>query len=201
MRVLAYCGASFEEATRRAAGVKPLTCPPLTAARFDPRQLNGYDFLYFDLHGDPGGEEWYEIKESDGPLALLTPERVPALTAAQIRQARLDGAVVFATCCYLADEDSPMLDALLEAGAAYVIGGDGKNWAAAKRPSGASYLGEQFRHWLERGYDPLKALTYAKRLLRLKKGVSGLLGNLASTGAVDSTADTLAFRAYYREKR
>jgi hypothetical protein len=128
----------------------------------------------------------------------LTPERVPALTAGQIRQAKLSGAVVFATCCYLGDTDSSMLDALLDAGASYVIGGDGKNWAGAKRPAGASYLGQWFREWLERGRDPLTALSHAKRLLRLKQGVSILVGNEAQ---VESAADALGFRAYCRKEK
>lgn len=58
MRTFAYCAESFFDVTRRAAGVNPLTCPPLTAEDFNPAWLNQFDLLYFDLHGELGQNYW-----------------------------------------------------------------------------------------------------------------------------------------------
>jgi hypothetical protein len=183
MRVFAYCAASFREATRRAAGVEPLTCPPASAEHFERSWLEERDFLYFDLHGMPGEPFWY----GDGGTV--------ALRADQVGQCSLKGAVVFAANCYLADKDSPMMDALLQAGARYVVGGQGQNWAGGRTVYGASLLGMRLRQLLERGMDPLKAITLAKRWVRL-----GLVANrvLGRKDQVQAAEDTLAFRVYYR---
>lgn len=184
IRVFAYCAETFIDSVRKAAGVEPVTCPPWDAATFDIAQLEGHDLLYFDFHGLPGAAYFFEEIER-GSMGMA--ERVKALTAAQIESADLSGAVVFALSCYLGDENSPMLDALLSAGASYVVGGEGKNWAATKRITGANRLGLYFRKSLERGKSPLEALTRAKRLL-----------SLTISPARETVRDTLAFRAYYR---
>lgn len=88
MRVFAYCCASFEETTWRAAGVEPLLSPPVTAETFEPRWLEGpgwspaisrrvgqagawqseaWELIYFDLHGWPGEACW---RGDDGLVAL-----------------------------------------------------------------------------------------------------------------------------------
>lgn len=173
IRVFAYCAQSFAEATRKAAGVEPLTCPPISAERFPPLGLQGYDFLYLDLHGSPGEPFW----RGD--------DRICALTATQVLSNDLRGCVVFAANCYLADGDSPMMDALLDAGARYVIGGAGENWGPTRGwLFGAPLLGLWLRRWLAIGLSPLRALGLAKRAVRMR-GVA--------------VEDTLAFRAYYRE--
>ena len=187
MRVFAYCCASFEEATRRAAGVEPVLSPPTSADDFDLAWLEDRDFIYFDLHGWPMDGRWY----GDNGL--------PALKASQIRQADLGGAIVFAVSCYLADEDSPMLDALLDAGARYVIGGDGANWAGKSRALlGASLLGLWMRKLLAIGADPLWALTIAKRRLQLELAGADIL---QQEERAEAARDTLQFRAYYRPKQ
>lgn len=183
MRIFAYCAASFREATRRAAGIEPLTCPPASAEHFARIWLERRDFLYFDLHGAPGEACW----RGD--------EGIVALTAAQILQCNLAGAIVFATNCYLADEESPMMDALLEAGARYVIGGQGRNWAGEHAIYGASLLGLRFRELLEHGFDPLRAIAVAKRWVRLGLAANRILG---MEGRAQAAEDTLAFRVYYR---
>ena len=191
MRTFAYCCASFAEATRRAAGVEPLLSPPLSIATFKPEWLNGepftgrpWDLLYFDLHGQPSETFW----RGDGGTI--------ALTADQIRETYLGGAVVFGTNCYLGDLDSPMLKALFDAGAKYVIGGEGQNWASVKRASGATLLGQRFRQILASGASPLKALALAKLWVRwdLRKHT-----RKGSAREILADKDTLAFRAYYRE--
>ena len=186
MRIFAYCAASFVDSTRRAAGVPPLTCPPVNVATFDPAWLAGRDLIYFDLHGEPGRPYW---AGDQGQFAL----RVE-----QVRRAHLDGAIVFAVSCYLADTDSPMLDALLRAGARYVVGGDGRNWEGPRAQAmyGAGLLGQWFRRGMQAGLDPLRALGLAKRRLRL----SLTLNRVIRSQAVASAArDTLAFRAYERK--
>jgi hypothetical protein len=183
MRTFAYCCASFADATRRAAGVAPATCPPVSAATFNPAWLNGdgkraYQLIYFDLHGEHGSLEWY------GDVGMS------ALTVEHVRAANLGGAVVFALNCFLADQDSPMMDALLAAGARYVIGGEGKNWAGKLSLFGASLLGRWFRLMLRVGYEPLDALRMAKQRVQLS-----LLGQ---PDRVAAAKDTLEFKAYYK---
>lgn len=183
MDVVAYCCASFAESTRRAAGVEPLTSPPLDAGIFDMHVLEGQDVLWFDLHGEPGAAWWF----GDGGLV--------ALTAGQIVKTNLRGTVVFAINCYLADDNSPMLDALLTAGARYVIGGRGCNWGGQRTLMGAGLLGMRVLMLLERGRDPLKALTLAKRWLMLKLVMDRCRGK---TRRASAAQDALGFRAYYR---
>jgi hypothetical protein len=163
--------------------VEPITCPPTTAATLDLARIEEADFLYIDLHGEPGQRFWLG---DDGELAM---------TAAQVETLDLSGTVVFAVSCYLADADSPMLDALLDAGARYVIGGEGLNWAAATRPTGAAALGHRLRQLLAYGFDPLRALALAKRFLKLGVSLGGFLGQ----GEDAPTEDALAFRAYHKE--
>ena len=177
MKVFAYCAMSFAESTRRAAGVMPTCCPPVSAANFDPAWLEGRDLLYFDLHGWPGEAVWA------GDLMM------PALTARQILEADLDGALVFASNCYLAEDDSPMLDALLEAGASMVVGGDGLNYGGHRVVFGAPLLGQWFRRLVRLGLPPLLALAWAKQRVRLD-----LRGEHAA-----AAQDALAFRAYVKK--
>lgn len=183
MRVFAYCMASMADLTRRAAGVEPLTCPPYnTEQLFRPSLMEGNDLIYFDLHGEPGGSRWL----GDGGVV--------AITAAQIRECDLRQTVVFAVNCYLADQVSPMLDALLSAGAQYVIAAPGENYTLGHTVTGAAELGLWFRRWLYR-VEPLKALALAKHSLRVSKTVA----RLARRRQAEHVArDTLEFRAFYR---
>lgn len=178
MRVHAYCCKSFENITRKAAGVQPLTCPPATIYNLDVAHLAACDLLYIDLHGRPGETFW------------LGDNRTLALTTEQVRQMDLRNTIVFALSCYLADQESPTLDALLDAGARYVIGGDGQNWAGPRTLWGASLLGLWFRRLLGWGVPPLRALAWAKRRVRL---------SAVKRSKRLASKDTLEFRAYYRE--
>lgn len=176
MRVAAYCAHSFRKATKKGAGVRPYTCPPLSAEFFSGTLVEGCDLIWFDLHGRAGASAWYGDRH------------IVALTADKVRSFRLGGAVVFAANCHLADEDSPMLDALLDAGASYVIAGAGSNWGGVERMTGTSLLGLWFRRYLAMGLPVLKALALAKRTARLLSRDSAVL------------RDTLAFRAHYRRR-
>ena len=175
MKVFAYCAESYRQAARQAAGVEPVTCPPASFASFDVAQLEGNDFLYFDLHGYPGSDRWF----GDAGIA--------ALTAQQVGAANLEGSVVFATNCYLADAASVMLDALLSAGARYVIAGSGENYAWSKAPGGASLMALWVRRLMQVGISPLAALRVAK--VRV----------MYSRNDIKTIDDTLAFRAYERK--
>ena len=193
MRVFSYCCASFKESSRQAVGAPSLLSPPISTVDFDPAWLEGYDLIYLDLHGEPGAAFW----RGDGGIV--------ALTAGQVLQARLGGAVVYAVNCYLADDGAPMMDALLDAGARYVIGGKGENWAYTRRPAGAVWLGWRVRQLMERGVDPLRALAMGKRLLLLHRAARRVLSlgrqerkMLGSKTPREIVADTLEFRAYER---
>jgi hypothetical protein len=185
MRVFAYCAKSFVRTARRAAGVEPITCPPTRTATFLPQWLEGNRFIYLDLHGQPHQGQWYG---DDGYVAM---------TAEQVQQASLEGSVVFAVNCYLANEGSPMLDALLDAGAEYVIGGWGPNYGGQRGMIGANALGWWVRLGMQAGLKPLTALAGAKRLLRARWVVNKAMrrGNLAQ-----ADLDALGFRAFYRRE-
>lgn len=181
MKTFAYCAQSFKEAVRKAAGVEPLTCPPASADTFNTMRLMGNGLLYFDLHGEPGSREWY------GDYGL------PALRANQLRGLDLIGTIVFAANCYLADENSPMLDALLDAGVKYVIAAPGQNFAGVRRVEGADLLGQWFRRFVSIHLDPLRALSMAKLQIKTLR----LLTPEQRRLVLD---DTLGFRAFYRQE-
>lgn len=190
MRVFAYCAESFRRSVERAAGVSPLTCPPTSADTLDVSLLEGNGLLYFDLHGSPGIGHW---RGDDWSIAL---------TAQQIGQVDLGGATVFALSCFLGDADSPMMDALLDSGAKYVVGGDGQNWAgkSALGVYGASLLGLWFRRLLVVGFGAPKALALAKRPVAMQLQRMKLLGRKGRSASEKTLAakDTLAFRMYGR---
>lgn len=184
MRVFAYGAQSFAKSLTRAAGVKPYTSPPFSVQSFDPKLMMGYDLLFFDLHGKPGVPMWYG-------------DSGPAMNDKQILSVDLADVIVFAMNCYLAEKDSPMMDALLKAGAQYVVGGDGKNYAGESRVYGAAELGQWFRRWLTVGFGPKKALAFAKKAVRLDLRKQERKGN---SGRVMAAKDTLEFKMYHRER-
>lgn len=180
MNVLSYCCASFRGATHLASGVRPLVCPPVTWYTFPVGSLAGQDLIYLDLHGRPGDAQWYGDND------------VVALNEHQVRRMDLSGVTVFAVNCYLGDTDSPMLDALLDAGARAVIGGSGENFAGENRLLGASLLGYWFRRAMEWHRPPEVALTVAKRALWLTRLWA------RSPAHRQATDDALAFRVFVR---
>lgn len=177
MRTFAYCCASYQRPVEKAAGVVPMTCPPQASKNFwIPGLLEGQDLLYFDLHGGPGDAQWY------GDLGLI------ALRAEQIRDTDLTGTVIFAANCYLGDTDSPMLDALLAAGASWVVGGEGPNYATkGGLLAGAHLLGLWFRRLLAQGLDVPAALRMAKARTLASRWVW-----------TQASKDARGFKAYYR---
>ena len=186
MRVFAYCAQAFRDSVSKAAGVAPVTSPPLTAESFPPALLMGYDLLMFDLHGRYGRSVWYG--QPDGPI----PGRVTALTDRQVRSVNLGGAVVFASSCHM-DRDASMLAALLDAGASCVIGGDGINYGGRQSPTGAGLLGLWVRRWLGLGLSPGMALRLAKARLVIDVIRFRLAGDGPNWLAAK---DALGFRVY-----
>jgi len=120
-----------------------------------PVWLEGYDLLYFQLHGLPEQPFWY----GDGYET--------ALSAETIRRARLKGVVVFAANCFL--PESPMLDALLGAGATAVIGGGGQNFSRKSALDFADLLGLWVRRGLQAGMGAQMALDIAKLRVRMQR--------------------------------
>lgn len=180
MKVLGFCALSFEASVRRAAGVKPLTSPPIIKETFEPAWLEGYDFIYFKLHGFTSQPYWY----GDGYLT--------AVSAHQISCANLKNTIIFVANCHLCEKingdiiPSPMLTALLDAGARCVVGGPGQNYAAKIRLVGADLLGFYFRILVT---FPRITPDFAFRAARAR---------FALTNDPVAT-DTLAFRYFTRQ--
>lgn len=156
MNIFAYCAYGFQSSVLKAAGVRPVLSPPITMANFNPLWLQGHDLIYFKLHGLEGQPFWYNERWET------------AISAQQIRQATLGGAVVFVANCYL--PESPMLAALLTAGAGAVIGGSGPNFARAAGIEGADLLGLWVRRLMTLGLEVERALRMAKRVVRAWPG-------------------------------
>ena len=170
MKTFAYCAAEFQHSVRKAAGVQPLLSPPATAETFDPAWLESRDFLYLKLHGLPEEIYWYGDNW------------ITALRATQILAANLTGTIVFVANCHLFQANpsttlgtgngghptSPMLSALLGAGARAVIGGSGENYAKRHSVHGADRLGRAFRYLLQFGFPPYTAFRTAQLALTLK---------------------------------
>ncbi len=149
MRVLAYCAAQFQESTRRAAGVKPLTCPPFSGVDLALTlhgQVEPVDLLYLAVHGKPGS--WMLYGDEERPaLSINTAKRFPLPP------------VVFASTCYF--PQTPFLKVFLSAGAV-VIAGEGQNFTPPHELAGASLLGLWVRRGLAWGLSPERALQLAK---------------------------------------
>ena len=71
MRVFAYCTETARVAVGRATGVVPFTSPPLTASTFKSKALEGYDVIYFRLHGVDGKVGWFGEGEETRKVPAL----------------------------------------------------------------------------------------------------------------------------------
>jgi len=160
MDTFAYTAGSLRRFVRRAAGVPPTLCPPTTMQTFDPGLLAGRDFVWFKLHGLQGERYWY------GDHYLT------ALSARQLSSADLEGAVVFVSNCWLADEDGrpgPMLIALAMANPRAIIGGPGANYTTPGRLGATDLLALYIRVFLQVGFTPFGALRFAKTRLKIHR--------------------------------
>ncbi len=174
----------------KAAGVRPLLSPPVTAATFAPSQLAGYDFIYFKLHGLLRESYWYGDNWQT------------ALTVRQIADADLSSAVVFVANCFLWEpgpdptEKAPMLRALLEAGARAVVGGPGENYARKQTVMGADRLGRDFRITLALGLAPSIAFKLAHKRYSLQAKHKLKRPNKLTKNEQLALKDTLEFRYF-----
>ncbi len=159
MRIFAYCLADAKEVVSRALGVIPLTAPPLKASTFDPKWLEGYDLLYFRLHGLEAIPTSMFYEEADESFS-------PALNVRQIGFACLKaGSVVIMANCY--GTESPFVRAFYQAGAAAVIAGPGQNWALEKSIVGPDLLARWLAQKLAKGLTVERAFSIAKTRLLL----------------------------------
>lgn len=183
MKMVAYAARRYEGATRKAVGRQAtlLTCPPVHNGNIESRWFAGADLVVFNLHGLPGSPVWFG---GDG-----LNDGVPALKADTLAMLDLSGAGVFAVNCHLGNDDSPMREALLAAGAAWVVGGEGVNYGGLETPAGADILLCWFVRWLKVLKKPEAALSAAKTATRLL--------SRARTAKERAVAqDTLAFRLW-----
>jgi hypothetical protein len=93
----------------------------------------------------------------------------------------LTGTTVFIANCYL--PESPMLEALLRAGAETIIGGAGYNYFRKSRLEGVDLLGLYVRVLMQYGAGAELALSFALARLQFKRKDK-------------VTKDTLAFRIW-----
>mgnify|MGYP001375665810 CR=1 FL=1 len=178
MNTFAYSAASLRRFVARAAGALPTLCPPTTMETFDLTSLSGRDFVWFKLHGIEHQPYWYGDHHTT------------ALSARQLAQADLEGAVVFVSNCWLVGNDGthgPMLQALARANPRAIIGGPGVNYCIPHRLGATDLLALYLRFFLQLGFTAYNALRLAKVRLILKRQ------DLPTT-------DTLAFRLWHPSK-
>jgi len=155
---MTYCLAAQSLARSAAAmsGVDtPHTSPPLTLETFDPKALTSHAFVYFKLHGLAGQPFWY----GDGGIT--------AVSAEQLAACDLRGAHVFAACCFTLD--SPMIEALRQTGAAWIVAGAGFNYAGVDVLAGIDVIGQQWQRLIAGGTEPGKAFRMAQVAALLRR--------------------------------
>lgn len=134
MRVVVYCAATYEEASRKAAGRDAIlfTCPPCSDTNLYAvsSALQAADLILFNLHGLPDSAAWFAYRS--GPPA--------AIRAHQLAELDLTGAVVFAENCYTGNPGDPMHQALEETGCKAIIAGSGENYGGSVEMAGADWL-------------------------------------------------------------
>jgi hypothetical protein len=181
LNTFAYCLASQCEAVARASGATPLTAPPMTAAAFPRRLLEGRDLLYIALHGMPGEPYLY----GDGYETALMLEVLEGLD--------LSHTTVLITACHFTE--TPGLQAFLDCRPRLVIAGDGPNYARNITPVGAHLLGHSLRRGLQLGLAPAAAFRLAQ--FRLQRAVIAptrhTIRNVEDRAA---NRDALQFRTY-----
>ena len=134
MQILAYCDVRYQKATREAVGEGALilTSPPIFDATLAREWFEGHDLIYLDLHGQPQSVYLYSGES----------QQYAALSLEKARSLPLTNAIVFATSCYL--PETKFIDTFLQAGAAAVIAGQGKNYGGKQRMGGAQILAQHF---------------------------------------------------------
>lgn len=165
MKVFAYCAYDWRRATRAAAGTKPLTCPPENTETIGTQlsKATEADILYLNLHGFENQPYLYgQQDETIGPTAL---------TVDHINQHNWHNVVIFAEVCWSAKNGgSEIARAFLDNGAKAFIGSTTEAYGRIKPTlwdGEADRLMLLFRRFYGRIREPKKALSYAKRLLKI----------------------------------
>lgn len=156
MKTVCFSAESLKRSAAMTAGVQPLTSPPITLGTFDPHVLDGADLVFFKLHGLAGQPYWYGDRG------------ITACSAEQLARADLAGALVFAANCW-GGPSSPMVQALLAAGATCVVTGEGVNYAGVTRLDGADVIGYVWRRFLQRGFPARQALGLGKLMAKVRR--------------------------------
>lgn len=147
MNVLALSAREFQIGTAFAAGVWPVAFPLRGGRAFDVRLLEGRALIYVCLHGLRNQPYLYGDRFET------------AISADQIRTARIDGAVVYMAGCF---GDGPVADAFLEAGASAIVGDSDTTWAGTWLPLGSNRLGRLFVRGMRRGGNVDDAYRFAR---------------------------------------
>lgn len=151
LNTFAFCCPSHRWAVFHAAGVEPLTCPPITYELFDSGLLQRRDLLYFSLHGIPDQPYWYGA------------DHITAMSIDAFKDLDLSATVVFVANCHL--PSTPFLDAILECQPRFLAGGQGANFTRGHSLVGAHLLGYLFRIALSLAIAPRNAFALAKYTL------------------------------------
>ena len=190
MLIAAFSTATGAQSVRNATGVKPRVFPPSSMGEFKAEWLQGFDVLYFHLHGLAHQGYWYGDKWTT------------AMSDDQIRGCKLTGAVAFVANCY--GLGSKMSQALLDAGCTAVVAGPetnyGKRGGAVR---GADLLGQFFIGALTRANavryertNPAEALRLAKTGLEIYLQKRGPIWRKLFSGP---ERDALEFQIQQRE--
>lgn len=166
MNVWAYCSADWIASTRHAAGVEPVTAPPLDVDGLDSvlEKAAVSDLVYLNLHGFNNQSNYFgQSGKSIGPTAL-TPEAV--------LRCKWNGVVVFASVCFSAAEGASraIAEAFLANGARAFIGSKTEAYGRMRpvRFDGeADRLGHVFRKLYRPDKDPAATLRAAMRRFRV----------------------------------
>lgn len=193
MNIVAICAESFAVATTAVVKVKPLSSPPLFDSSFDPALIGNPDLLYIHLHGLPNDPALI------GDLGV-------AVTAEQLRSCNLKGTIVLVLSCFVGTIGHPVLEALLDAGARYVVAAPGENYAGKSTVIGADVLAREFITWLDMKVVCKVALRLAKLRVRSEVDMHHLQMAFANDDSRDlieanmnALIDTLGFVVFTRE--
>lgn len=187
MKVVAYASEMYAEALKRAAGVTPITSPPVTGYSVNVKEFEGAGVLIFMLHGELGDPVWRgEGRQTIGPITL----RPEALRVDQLRGLDLQGTVILLGNCWSGNGPDVFRPVLFEAGASAIIAGEGANYS--ERSSGQAGFPQLVRWFLS--YYPRHSVRTALLLSKLS-----MVANLVKGGLyVAADVDTLAFKLFER---
>lgn len=132
--MIALAARPWTISTALAAGVWPRILPPQLVHASD---MQGHSLIYVCLHS-----------VADQPY-LYGGDWSTALTADDIAQANLGGAIVYLAGCF---GIGPIAVAFIDAGAAAVVGDRDSTWAGFIRPTGSNEVGRLFVRGLRRGW-------------------------------------------------